>query len=221
VADPASLPVVYFLHGVPGTAGGLVADGLATAAAHYVATGGTPFELVVPDGNGDHHADTEWGDAADGSDMIESRLLDAVLPAVEGAHRRSPARRAIAGWSMGGYGAVNIALRHPGVFGTVGSISGYFTPNDPSHMFGSGSALAANDPENHVAGARGLDVFLAEAADEEAPIGGQARQFARMLGSQHVPVTLEVRPGHHDWPFVASVLPRLFAFLAHAWADGY
>jgi len=33
-------------------------------------------------------------------------------PAVEGAHRRDACHRAIFGFSMGGYGAMNLAQRH-------------------------------------------------------------------------------------------------------------
>lgn len=40
---------------------------------------------------------------------------------------RSRARRAIAGISMGGYGAVKIALAHPGEFVAAASLSGSFT----------------------------------------------------------------------------------------------
>jgi S-formylglutathione hydrolase FrmB len=37
---------------------------------------------------------------------------------------------------MGGYGAMNIAMQNPGVFGQVVSIAGYFVVNDLSGMFG-------------------------------------------------------------------------------------
>ena len=49
---------------------------------------------------------------------------------------RDAAHRAIAGFSMGGYGAMNIAMQNPGVFGQVVSIAGYFVVNDLSGMFG-------------------------------------------------------------------------------------
>jgi S-formylglutathione hydrolase FrmB len=75
-----------------------------------VAGGGAPFVLAVPDGHGSHHRDTEWADAADGSDQVEDRLLREVIPAVEGSHRRDAAHRAIGGFSMGGYRSINLAL---------------------------------------------------------------------------------------------------------------
>ena len=39
--------------------------------------------------------------------------------------------RAIAGLSMGGYGAIKIALKHPGLFAAAGSLSGAFDATDP------------------------------------------------------------------------------------------
>jgi alpha/beta superfamily hydrolase len=51
------------------------------------------------------------------------RLAAAAIPAVEGTHMRDTAHRAIAGFSMGGYGAVKIAMRNQGAFGQVVSIA--------------------------------------------------------------------------------------------------
>jgi S-formylglutathione hydrolase FrmB len=46
--------------------------------------------------------------------------------AVDSKYRtlRSPAGRAISGLSMGGHGAMHVALHHPDVFGAVGSMAG-------------------------------------------------------------------------------------------------
>src|SRR5438128_1169491 len=68
---------------------------------------------------------------------------DAHLPTIA-----SPAGRTIAGPSAGGYGAVDIALRHPDLFGTVESWSGYFSPlRDGSLAHASRIVLGAHDPE--------------------------------------------------------------------------
>jgi S-formylglutathione hydrolase FrmB len=220
VPETRTLPVLYFLHGVPSDPKTIVEyEGLAGQVAAYVAHGGTPFVLAVPDGNGSRHDDTEWANAADGSDRIEDRVLDEVIPAVEGAHRRDAAHRAIGGFSMGGYGSMNLALRHRSVFGSVVSISGYFDVDDPSHMFGDRpEAVAANRPDQNLAAARGLRIFLAAAAQEEDPvIKGEPERFKGLLDDAGIPAVLEVRPGGHDWDYVRSVLPDAFAFLAQAW----
>lgn len=220
VPETRTLPVLYFLHGVPSDPESVVThEGLAGQVAAYVAHGGTPFVLAVPDGNGSHHDDTEWADAADGSDRIEDRLLDEVIPAVEGAQRRDAAHRAIAGFSMGGYGSMNLALRHPSVFGAVASISGYFHVDDPSHMFGDRPDLiAANRPDRDLTAARRLRIFLAAAAQETDPVvRGEPQRFKGLLDAAGIPAVLDVRPGGHDWDYVRSVLPDAFAFLAGGW----
>src|SRR5205085_1883013 len=59
----------------------------------------------------------------------------------------SPSGRVIAGLSAGGYGAFDIALHHPNVFGAVESWSGYFTPlHDGPFKHADDATLAANDP---------------------------------------------------------------------------
>jgi S-formylglutathione hydrolase FrmB len=221
VPETRDLPVLYFLHGVPSDPKTIVQyEGLAKQVQSYVAHGGRPFVLAVPDGNGSHHDDTEWADAADGSDRIEDRVMNEVIPAVEGRHRRDAAHRAIGGFSMGGYGSMNLALRHPGVFGAVASISGYFHVDDPSHMFGDDPDLiAANRPDEHLDAARHIRIFLSAAASEGDPvIKGEPQRFKRLLDSAGIPAVLDVRPGGHDWDYVRSVLPDAFAFLAKGWA---
>jgi S-formylglutathione hydrolase FrmB len=222
VPETRTLPVLYFLHGVPSDPKSIVEyEGLAKQVASYVAHGGTPFVLVVPDGNGGHHDDTEWANAADGSDQVEDRVMDAVIPAVEGAHRRDAAHRAIGGFSMGGYGSMNLALRHPDAFGAVASISGYFHVDDPSHMFGDRpEVIAANSPDRELSAARRLRIFLAAAADETDPVvKGEPQRFKALLDAAGVPAVLDVRPGGHDWDYVRSVLPDAFAFLSRSWKD--
>lgn len=220
VPETRTLPVLYFLHGVPSDPKTIVEyEGLAEQVRSYAARGGTPFVLAVPDGNGSHHDDTEWADAADGSDRVEDRLLDEVIPAVEGVHRRDAAHRAIGGFSMGGYGSMNLALRHPGAFGSVASISGYFHVDDPSHMFGGRpDVMAANRPDQNLPAARRVRVFLASAASETNPVvKGEPQRFKKLLDDAGIPATLVVRPGGHDWDYVRSVLPDAFAFLAQGW----
>lgn len=220
VPETRELPVLYFLHGVPSDPEALIdGEGLAARVREWVARGGTPFVLAVPDGNGSHHRDTEWANAADGSDRVEDRLLREVIPAVEGGHRRDAAHRAIGGFSMGGYGSMNLALRHPDVFGSVISISGYYHVDDPSDMFGGDeSIVTANRPDRNLAAARRIRIFLAAADEEDTPvIEGEPQRFKKLLDAAGIPAVLDVRQGGHDWDYVRSVLPAAFTFLAQGW----
>jgi S-formylglutathione hydrolase FrmB len=175
--------------------------------------------VVAPDGNGVGHGDTEWADAVDGVDRVESFLIQVVIPAVEGAHRRPRVERAIAGMSMGGYGAMNIALRHPDLFGQVVSVAGYFHVDDPDGMFaGDPSAVAANSPDQHADAARGLRVLLLDGDQEDlALVRGEAQRFAGLLAEHGIPVTVHTSPGHHDLRYLASQYPTIAQFVDQGW----
>ena len=150
------------------------------------------------------------------------RVTDAAIPAVEGTHVRDAAHRAIAGFSMGGYGAMNIAMQNPGVFGQVVSIAGYFVVNDLSGMFGGAApVIARNTPSAHPGQARGLRVLLDEDASEPTRlIRGQAARMGGLLRSCDVPVTVRVQPGTHNWTYAMTALRQAFAFLTVRLAAG-
>jgi hypothetical protein len=60
----------------------------------------------------------------------------------------TPAGRAIEGLSAGGFGAVDIGLRHPELFRTLGAWDGYFAPifRDGPFADASVASLRAHDP---------------------------------------------------------------------------
>lgn len=220
VPDSARLPVVYFLHGLPGQPSDAVRAGLVAEAA-ALAAAGHPFVLAAPDGNG-YRSDTEWADSADGRDRLESFLLDRVIPAVEGGARRTAALRGIIGFSMGGYGAANIALRNPAVFGAWGSVSGYFHVDDPDGVFGGSAAVeAANSPDRLAASARGQGIVLTEgASDPTKLVHGEAARMAGLLRAAGADPVLQVLPGEHDIgltrPALDVLVTRLLAPYAPA-----
>jgi S-formylglutathione hydrolase FrmB len=62
----------------------------------------------------------------DHSHNWETRIIKQVVPVIDHRYRTLPdrAHRGIAGGSMGGWGAIHSAMRHPGLFSVVGSFSG-------------------------------------------------------------------------------------------------
>ena len=138
-------PVVYLLHGMPGDpdeyvnsldiAG--VADGLISSRAV------APFIAIMPAAGNNVHYNGEW------AGPWETYLVHAVVPWVD-AHLptvASAAGRTLAGLSAGGFGAADIGLRSPTLFGRIESWSGYFTPLNDGPFKGAGTTtLAANDP---------------------------------------------------------------------------
>jgi S-formylglutathione hydrolase FrmB len=123
---------------------------------------------------------------------------------------------------MGGYGAMNIALRHPDLYGQVVAIAGYFHPDDTSGIFDADPAIeAANSPDQHISAAAGLRVMLADGQDDtEAVVEGETQRFAALLQGAGQRPTVLIAPGGHDWAFVTSVLPDVEGFLEAGWPAG-
>jgi enterochelin esterase-like enzyme len=140
-------PVIFLLHGFPGSPSGFydslrlanVADGLITSQAVR------PFVAVMPVAGRTtgKRMDEEW------AGPWETYLVDDVVPWANTHLPLSPIRgdRAVAGISAGAFGAVDIALRHPGLFGVAESWSGYFTPfRDGPLAKATAAELAAHNP---------------------------------------------------------------------------
>jgi enterochelin esterase-like enzyme len=217
--DSATLPVVYYLHGYPGAASDPFSAGVAGTLNHLLQEGYPPFVFASVDGNGERHSDTEWANSWNGDEQVMNRVVDAAIPAVEGAHMRPPSLRAIAGFSMGGYGAMNIAMQNPGVFGQEVSIAGYYVVNDLSGMFGSRPpVIALNTPSAHPQWARGLRVLLDEdASDPYSLIRGQAAWMGGLLRKAGVNVQVHIQPGTHSWAYAMTALKYAFGFLYDGW----
>ena len=114
-------PVLYMLHGAMGGASEWLEVGLHKAADSLWSEGELPpFIVVLPDGGNSYwlnHANggPDWGDHV-AMEMVER--IDANYRTLAG-----PQFRAVGGLSMGGDGALQLALHHPDVFGIVGAHS--------------------------------------------------------------------------------------------------
>jgi len=138
-------PVVYLLHGMPGSPSEYVDGTQLGQFADAQISGGElrPFIAVVPAAGADAKYNGEW------AGPWERSLVDDVVPWVDAnlPTVAAPSGRILAGISAGGFGAVDIAVRHPGVFGAAESWSGYFTPlHDGPFAAATAATLAANDP---------------------------------------------------------------------------
>jgi S-formylglutathione hydrolase FrmB len=218
VPESSDLPIVYFLHGYPGDERSIAGSGLAGTLERLFASGVKPFTVVAPNGESSR-GDTEWADSADGKVRLESYIVKRLVPVVEGTHRRDRAHRAVAGFSMGGFGAMNLGLRHPDLFGSIVSIAGYFRVDDPDGM-GQGDPhwAAANSPDQHVAAGAASRILLVTASEEHDPlIAGEAQRYRRLAeaAGQHPDVV--VAPGPHTFDLVVAQLPTVAGFLAGGW----
>jgi S-formylglutathione hydrolase FrmB len=138
-------PVVYLLHGMPGSPSEYLAGtDLVDFADGAISSGALPpFVAIMPAAGTRARYNGEW------AGPWERELVDGVVPFVD-AHVSTiaaPGGRVLAGLSAGGFGAAYIALRHPGLFGAVESWSGYFHPlRDGPFRHATKAELAASDP---------------------------------------------------------------------------
>jgi S-formylglutathione hydrolase FrmB len=129
-------PVLYLLHGGDGQydfwlqsprendpRGSIVPD----------LVGDFPAIIVMPDAGANGHYMNWWNGGRRGDPGWERYHLDELIPLVE---RRLKVRRgrrfhAIAGFSMGGYGAAFYASQRPGYFGVAAALSARLSLRDP------------------------------------------------------------------------------------------
>jgi len=167
-------PVVYLLHGMPGSPTEYLDGTDLTAFADDGIVAGTlrPFIAVLPAAGPDPKYNGEW------AGPWERALVSDVVPFVD-AHLSTiatPSGRTIAGLSAGGFGAFDIGLRASGLFGAIASWSGYFRPlHDGPFKHATKAVLRANDPT------------LLATADRSA------------LKREHVRFFLSTGPYHSHW----------------------
>ena len=207
-----TLPVVYMLHGWPGSPNGLIA-GVQTALTAAFASGASPFIAVFPDGNALTHSDSEWADSYDGRAMIETWLTKNVINAVEAGNIRSRSNRALFGFSMGGYGAAIIGLHHPELYGQVVTLAGYFVVDDLTGAFGPGAETdkkhTYQTPSAFLKSANKIRWYMGESKFDYTPlIRGQAAAWGKKLHSVKASYTLSTNlVGGHSYAFVQSEIP--------------
>jgi enterochelin esterase-like enzyme len=220
-------PVVYLLHGDPGSYRDWVNLGAPQVMDRGIDTRSLqPALLVMPDGNGAGLSASQWADSADGRNRVESSVLE-LVQVIDRDYRTQagPRGRIVAGLSAGGFGAANLAARHPDTFGTAISLSGYFRAQGP--VFGGDrSYLDANSPSylvQHQPAARNVEYVLVVGSDD-ARYRSAADAFAAQLDRQGVAHQVIILPGSHEgavWIHglalsLQKVLPPTSAITSHS-----
>jgi S-formylglutathione hydrolase FrmB len=128
---------------------------------------------------------------------------------------------------MGGYGAMKLALTHPGRFAAAASLSGALDLDELSarsdrvelfhRIFGS-SIPAGADVFKLLAKAdvTTLPRIHVSAGTEDAPalVDGN-RRFVAQLEEQGADVTSDFRPGEHVWQLWDDLLPEVIDWMLH------
>jgi len=112
-------PVVYLLHGYSDN----YAKWVKTVPAIKALSTDHQFIIVCPDGG---YSSWYFDSPVDSTFQYESYITKDLLTFVDSHYSTIPDRsgRAITGLSMGGHGALYLAIRNPNLFGSAGSMSG-------------------------------------------------------------------------------------------------
>ncbi len=118
-------PVLYLLHGAESTA-----DEWLVCTRLMELSEPSGLIVVLPAGK----PSGWWIDWSDDAHLGEQALIGTLLPYIDSTFRTMPggAHRAVAGLSMGGYGALVQTARHPELFAAAASFSGTLRVSDPS-----------------------------------------------------------------------------------------
>lgn len=217
----SKLPVVYLLHGGNGSFRNWSNN---TDVARFAERG---LILVMPDG------DESWytNSAERPQDRYEDYVTQDLVTDVESRFpvARGRANRAIIGISMGGFGAVKLALRHPDLYVFAGGLSSALdAPGRPfsiarigqyrhyRSIFGPVDSTSRRDNDPFVL-ARLVDpakmpYFFLTCGDKEGLLATN-RNFAQILGQRHFPYEFHIVPGGHEWKQWNARLEGVFSSL--------
>lgn len=120
-------PVIYLLHGKTGMETDWLYKGNAEQIIQEMWDKNQLREaIIVMPNDGGHSDGTFYVDWYDGSGNFEQYMIYDLVPMIDAEFRTYPSRlsRVIGGLSMGGYGAVMLALKNPSLFGAAVSFSG-------------------------------------------------------------------------------------------------
>ena len=217
VAPNQKLPVLYLLHG---GGGGFHDWSNYSDVAGYAVRG---LILVMPEGNSSYYTNSADRPQDRYEDYIAHDLIadaEQKFPAA-----RDRASRAIGGVSMGGFGAVVLALKHPELFVFAGGMSSALdVPSRPfsikrvsqyrqhSSIFGAWGSQRRHASDPFVL-ARSADpaqmpyIFLT-CGDQEGLLATNKR-FAALLQQRHFASEFHTAHGGHDWNQWNRNLPDL------------
>lgn len=206
-------PVIYLLHGLFGHF-----DNWTSKTSIEKDVANRNVIIVTPEGDNGWYTDSTAG----ANQNYESYIIKELIPEVDKKFRTIADRdhRAVAGLSMGGYGAIKFGLKYPEMFVVVGSFSGAIglaTVTEKELPGAIGKSLDAtfgaagtemrksNDPFTIIRSSTREKIktfpFLYLDCGTEDFLFKNNRDFVELLLEKKVPHEFRELPGAHEWTY--------------------
>jgi putative tributyrin esterase len=217
IADTKRFPVIYLLHGLFGHFNNWAEK---TKLIEYAKD--YEYIIVMPEGNNGWYVDS----VSTPNDKYESYIASELVTEVDKEFRTIPDKehRAIAGLSMGGYGALKFGIKYPEKFVLAGSFSGavsiasYQKKEDLSigllrtsivSIFGDADTETkkSNDifkvlGEISKEKAGGLPfLYVSCGTEDELGLLSENKKLVNILNDRKIPHEYRELPGKHKWDF--------------------
>lgn len=231
-ASKQRYPILYFLHGLFNTerqweekGGKVVLDQLITDGKI------PPLVVAIPDGDNSFYVDS-----VDSTARYEAYMVEEFIPMVESTYRvkADKEHRGITGLSMGGFGALTLAMRHPSLFVTATAHSAVLIPvpfdqlpqrlrdSYASQLFAAAFGSPVNEgywrerhPIDLVATAKNLKTvawYFDCGTEDRYGFNKGAERFDAVLTAAGVPHEFHLYPGNHGWEYALTHFPESLAF---------
>jgi S-formylglutathione hydrolase FrmB len=223
-------PILYSLHGLGDNEQFFVHSGLWNLVEDLQQKGELrEFLIATPDGGAGFYINSK-----DGKNRYEDFLLLEFIPLIEKRYRAAAGRgsRAISGVSMGGYGALHMAFKHPQLFVSVSAHSAALIEKLPAFLgnapqsprarvlgsvFGAPPDLAFWEHNSPLTLARtanlaGLHIYFDCGDRDDYGFDAGAQALDRILTARHVAHEFQLFPGRHDVTYFAEHVPASLVF---------
>jgi len=218
-------PVLYFLHGLFEDETHWSVRGQTDQVMDRMIAGGKIGEFIVaiPFGGTSFYTNTR-----DGSEKWEDAIITEFVPMIESTYRVDSSRmkRGISGTSMGGYGALKLAMKHPDLFGSASAHSAVLLQDLAAakvsggrlqmfeamfdHIYGINQDLTyweANNPMTLAKDSRklnGLKLYFDCGTEDRYGFDIGVRQLDEMLTKAGYPHESHLYPGPHGWDYARN-----------------